>query len=134
MDVAKNFYNKMQKMFDELLYEEIQKFFIFKGKNINAVDLDYSKVFFNSSFEIYKKNKEDSFVSKVESKEFGVVDVNGVCPKTFCLFKNGQEINLTPNQKQKMLIDCFGKLYKIDLNTKKVIPADFNSGFYIKYE
>ncbi len=130
-DLSKNFYEKMNNVFDETLHENSQKLFIVKEGDDNPISLDYSRVFFNCNFEIFKKHKEEKTILKAEAQQFDIVDSEGKNPVTFHLYKNGQKASLTKEQYDKILIDCSGNIYKLHPTTCKAVPADPNSVYEV---
>ena len=77
-ELSKNFYEKMNNKFGDILFENDQIFFIRDIASGNLVEpMDYSRVFFNCTFDIFKKNKEDRSVSLVDTDKFEVVNKEG---------------------------------------------------------
>jgi len=138
-DLSKDFYEKMNNRFETILNENEQ--FLFIAKDSAVLEMDYSRVFYNCLFEIFKRDKKMRSVKKVESDDFDVCHFNDVSggeqevlknAVTFHLYKDGKKADLTKNQYERILIDSCGNLFKIDHQTNRAVPADADSGFTVK--
>ena len=135
-DLSKEFYEKMNNKFDRILKENEQILFI--AKDSTVLEMDYSRVFYNCLFEIFKRDKKTRSVQKVESDDFDVChfhDVSGGGQEglktsvAFHLYKDGKKADLTKEQYERILIDSCGNIFKLDMQTNRAVPAEAGSGF-----
>ncbi len=128
-DLSKNFFEKMNNKFDEILFENDQILFIRdKETKANVDPMDYSRVFFDCTFEIFKKNKGNRDVSIVETDKFEVVNKEGKLAISYTINQGDKDLGLSKAQLEQVLIDSCGNVYKIDRLTSRAVPADVNIG------
>ncbi len=128
-ELSKNFFEKMNNKFDEILFENDQILFIRDIKTKAIVEpMDYSRVFFNCTFDIFKKDKNDRSVSLVDTDKFEVVNKEGGIVISYTISQGGKSLELSKVQLEQVLIDSCGKVYKIDKATSRAVPADVNIG------
>ncbi len=128
-ELSKNFFEKMNNKFDEILFENDQILFIRDIKTKAIVEpMDYSRVFFNCTFDIFKKDKNDRSVSLVDTDKFEVVNKEGGIVISYTISQGGKSLELSKVQLEQVLIDSCGNVYKIDRLTSRAVPADVNIG------
>lgn len=128
-ELSKNFFENMNKNFDEILFENDQILFIRDIETKTIVEpMDYSRVFFNCTFDIFKKDKNDRSVSLVDTDKFEIVNKEGDTVVSYTINQGEKNLGLSKVQLEQVLIDSCGKVYKIDKSTRRAFPADVNIG------
>ena len=111
-DLSKGFYNKINGRFKNILYESNQLLFVTKKESDVFLEMDYSRVFYDINFKIYKRNSKTRGVFDIDSEDFNVFDKDRKKPITFSVYNLKNPVSLSEEQCKKLLIDSFGKLYK----------------------
>jgi hypothetical protein len=128
-NLSKDFFEKMNNKFGEILFENDQILFIRdKETKAKVESIDYSRVFFDCTFEIFKKNKGNRDVSLVDTDKFEVVNEEGELFVSYTINQGDRALDLSKAQLEQVLIDSCGKVYKIDKATSRAVPADVNIG------
>jgi len=128
-DESRDFYNNMNDMFASILKENEQVLFITKSDDPTPIEMDYSRVFFNCMFDIFKKDAKTRSLIKIDSEKFKVVDSEGKEPVVFHVQEYGVKANLTEKQYERILVDPCMNIYKIDHQANKAVPADSGKKF-----
>jgi len=119
------FHEKINKIFEDILKDKEQVVFI-SDEDGNSLEMNYSRVFYNCMFDIFKKNKDTGVICEIESDKFNAISKEGKGLISFCVYKEEFMVPLKLDKEQylRLYIDSYGNLYKMDLRSGKLIQAD----------
>ena len=138
-DFNKDFYLKMDRSFSQILHENEQGLFVAK-KGGSPLEMNYSRVFYDNQFNIYKRNVDRS-VTKIEDDSFMVLyftDVTGngveglTYARKFSIHKGENELDITKEQYERVLIDSCQNIYKLNPITNQAVPADKSPDIWVR--